>query len=167
LDAGLLFTLLVVTVFVQKPGFEEKAGLFLSGILPNDRAAPFARMGLEVSAGMKGPGMRIDLDVRRVWECPACGRRRRAEGSVTALKCVCQPDGVQMKLIEGRRTVRKFPFPAPEPPRLEETPPFGGGLDDPAPEKVVVPAADAATCVEPGVPDMSSLQTPPDQSTIG
>ena len=52
---------------------------------------------------MKGPGMRIDLDVRRVWECPQCGRRRKAEGSITSLTCICQPEGVRMKLVEGRR----------------------------------------------------------------
>lgn len=108
---------------------------------------------------MKGPGNRNELDVRRLWECPHCGRKRKAEGVVTALLCGCQPDGVQMRLVEGLRQVRKFPFPAPEPPPLEETPPFAGELNDAPIDTVAIPAADAATWVEepaPGMPDASA-----------
>ena len=51
---------------------------------------------------MKGPGMRLALDVRRVWECPECGRRRKTDGHVVAKRCNCQKEGVWMRLIEER-----------------------------------------------------------------
>jgi len=50
---------------------------------------------------MKGPGLRIDQhDVRRVWECPRCGRRTKATGDVVSRSCRCQPGGTFMKLLE-------------------------------------------------------------------
>ncbi len=52
---------------------------------------------------MKGPGFRLDLDVRRVWECPACGRRLKRLGNVAQLDCHCRPGNpVAMRLIEPR-----------------------------------------------------------------
>jgi len=39
---------------------------------------------------MKGPYERLKYDLRRVWECPACGRQLRTSGAVTALVCPCQ-----------------------------------------------------------------------------
>lgn len=36
---------------------------------------------------IKGPGLRIDLDVRRVWTCPQCGQTVRRGGRVTAVRC--------------------------------------------------------------------------------
>lgn len=59
---------------------------------------------------IKGPGLRIDLDVRRVWECSRCGRQRKYSGDVVARLCHCsaedRSDGVWMHLIEPRRIVR-------------------------------------------------------------
>lgn len=60
---------------------------------------------------MKGPGLRLDLDVRRMWRCPRCGRERRADASVTALTCGCAPDHPRMQLVEIQRRVRPEPKP--------------------------------------------------------
>jgi hypothetical protein len=55
---------------------------------------------------MKGPYGRLRFDVRRLWECPRCGRFERTGGAVVTLPChVCgqTEDGavVWMKLIEA------------------------------------------------------------------
>jgi hypothetical protein len=60
---------------------------------------------------MKGPGLRVDLDVRRTWRCPRCGRERRAAADVTALTCSCAPDNPRMQLVESQRRVRPEPKP--------------------------------------------------------
>ena len=57
---------------------------------------------------MKGPGNRIDLDVRRIWECPRCHKQRRANGDVVSLRCGCTGDGESMRLVEKQRLVRSF-----------------------------------------------------------
>lgn len=54
---------------------------------------------------MRGPGIRLDLDVRRVWRCPQCGKQRRVGGEVTTVTCTC---GKPMQLVEeGRRRFRE------------------------------------------------------------
>jgi hypothetical protein len=71
---------------------------------------------------MKGPGMRLDLDVRRVWRCPACGRETRSEGQVVMRLCGCTKEGVAMRLVELPRpkpTVR-LPEPADPDPDIPE-----------------------------------------------
>jgi hypothetical protein len=60
---------------------------------------------------MKGPGLRVNLDVRRLWQCPLCGAERRAAASVTALRCGCTPERPRMRLVEVRRHVRPEPKP--------------------------------------------------------
>lgn len=57
---------------------------------------------------MKGPGLQIDLDVRRAWKCPTCGRVLRLGLEVTAPRCFCVRDGVRMKLIEDPQWGRKL-----------------------------------------------------------
>lgn len=53
---------------------------------------------------MKGPQARQKFDVRRVWQCPACGRRRKTAGSVVSVRCTCtQSSGGQpvwMQLVD-------------------------------------------------------------------
>jgi hypothetical protein len=66
---------------------------------------------------MKGPGMRLDLDVRRVWECPECHRRLRSDGGVVTRICGCTRDGVPMRLVELPRP--KPPVRLPDPARSE------------------------------------------------
>ncbi|MFM9964314.1 MAG: hypothetical protein ACKV2Q_24190 [Planctomycetaceae bacterium] len=55
---------------------------------------------------MKGPGLRIDVDVRRAWRCPTCGQSQRLPTDSTAPRCLCVRDGVPMKLDEGLRPGR-------------------------------------------------------------
>ncbi len=59
---------------------------------------------------MKGPGFRLDLDVRRVWECPACGKRLKLSGDVTQVACDCRGEASPaMRLVERlRRTESPF-----------------------------------------------------------
>ncbi len=55
---------------------------------------------------MKGPGLRIDVDVRRAWLCPVCGQGQRLTMEITAPRCLCVRDGVPMKLADGQRPGR-------------------------------------------------------------
>ena len=68
---------------------------------------------------MRGPGYRLDLDVRRVWRCPQCGKERRLGGEVTAVACACgkamqiagepRPHGRSMQpLVSRELTVASF-----------------------------------------------------------
>lgn len=52
---------------------------------------------------MKGPGLRIEIDVRRGWRCPTCGQKQRWPTDITAPRCYCVREGVPMKLDEGQR----------------------------------------------------------------
>lgn len=60
---------------------------------------------------MRGPGLRVLCDVRRTWECPQCGYRRRAPQTETVVHCKCDKSQPQMKLIEPQRRVRGEPEP--------------------------------------------------------
>jgi hypothetical protein len=75
---------------------------------------------------MKGPGMRLDLDVRRVWQCPACGRQARDSGDVVVRVCDCTKDGPLMRLVDVPRpkpTVRvQIPAHDPDIPELADFP---------------------------------------------
>ncbi len=51
---------------------------------------------------MKGPGLRLLIDVRREWKCPRCGYVEHVGAQTTAVACPCCP-GVYMKLIERRK----------------------------------------------------------------
>ncbi|MBX3440212.1 MAG: hypothetical protein KF861_22170, partial [Planctomycetaceae bacterium] len=55
---------------------------------------------------MKGPGMRVDFDVRRCWRCTTCGSERRTWGDQTAVCCAVCPDGPLMTLVEIPRIKR-------------------------------------------------------------
>lgn len=66
---------------------------------------------------MKGPFRRLKYDLRRVWECPECHHRERADGTVTTVLCRCQAnketlDRVVMKLVEDK-IQRRFPVFVP------------------------------------------------------
>jgi type IV secretory pathway VirB10-like protein len=56
---------------------------------------------------MKGPGMRIDLDVRRHWRCPGCGTERHTPGQVTFVRCHFCKDHPAMSLLEQPRPLRE------------------------------------------------------------
>jgi hypothetical protein len=65
---------------------------------------PGQQSGIET---MKGPGIRYDIDVRRVWECPACGNRMKFLGNITAHRCSCSAKEWMRLIIE--RSDREFP----------------------------------------------------------
>lgn len=65
---------------------------------------------------MKGPWQRLRFDGRRLWECPACGHRERAAGTVTALSCGCQKtrrdaERVWMRLVDEGFPLAKVALP--------------------------------------------------------
>lgn len=71
---------------------------------------------------MKGPGLRLEQDVRRVWECPVCLRRIMTGAEVVNLLCPCQEkthpkQQLWMRIVEQVRP-RRVPViqPAEEPP---------------------------------------------------
>lgn len=70
---------------------------------------------------MRGPFERLKYDLRRIWECPRCGARRRTDGATTTQLCKCEKSGqtreaISMKLIGdgARRTVPPIARPKPE-----------------------------------------------------
>ena len=74
------------------------------------RTVEFFEQRLVVPTIMKGPSERLKYDLRRVWECPVCGRKDRTSGAVTFHYCRCQRDRpvrerVCMKLVKegGKR----------------------------------------------------------------
>lgn len=73
---------------------------------------------------MRGPGMRLELDMRRTWTCPACGNAQKLGWQATSLRCPCQPGGVPMRLTQDVRPRRTFVIPEfvpiPEPDDVPE-----------------------------------------------
>lgn len=49
---------------------------------------------------MKGPGLRISLDVRRTWRCPRCGRTAKYSGDVVSQRCGCSSEVVWMQMSD-------------------------------------------------------------------
>jgi hypothetical protein len=101
---------------------------------------------------MKGPGHRNRFDVRRVWECPVCGRRVLTGGRIVHLECTCSskdaPKRTWMRLVEG------ILAPAVEAPAVE-APADGASpqASEEAASRVTTPPAD--------VPDFSGNSPPP------
>lgn len=64
---------------------------------------------------MRGPGLRLDLDVRREWTCPECRLQRRLPGEISIAYCPCREGGVMMQLTADppvlRRAERLNPLP--------------------------------------------------------
>ncbi len=54
---------------------------------------------------MRGAGLRLDNDVRRVWQCAACGAERKVGAQVTTVLCRCVGRPA-MKLVEAMRRER-------------------------------------------------------------
>ena len=83
---------------------------------------------------MKGPGLRNDLEIRRTFRCPQCGRTVLKLGDVVSMTCSCaeppvwmliQPDvkkrefkfdKIEIPLTEADLLVRERPRRLPEPP---------------------------------------------------
>lgn len=99
---------------------------------------------------MRGPGLRVQTDVRRSWRCPACGQERRIPATIVSVVCPCQTPNLQMRLVEPMRKVRPEPIPLPpyfEPEDFLSEPESTGNPNE---------AATFPTCVE-------NLQEPPSE----
>ncbi|QDT93052.1 hypothetical protein [Gimesia algae] len=59
---------------------------------------------------MKGPGLKLDLDVRRLWKCPQTGQTIRLSGDVTAKSVEVDGKTVFMQLVEEQRSRYRDPF---------------------------------------------------------
>lgn len=60
---------------------------------------------------MRGPGLRVSIDVRRLWRCPRCGYERKVPATETAVRCQCSAERPWMKLVEALRPSRPTPAP--------------------------------------------------------
>jgi hypothetical protein len=113
---------------------------------------------------VKGPGLRLDLEVRREWQCPVCGRRDRFEGAVVSALCPCRDAGVPMKLVEPRRQVRKFEVPVrmaiPEPVALQPDQVAPQPVDSQRPPMALLPEAMAPDTIESSPARSSELPGP-------
>ncbi len=85
---------------------------------------------------IKGPGIRLDLDVRRVWRCPSCQRVLKTAGQIT--RRTCPVDGAWVQLDgSAQGAAGRLNFPSigeadGAPDRLEDasTEPAYDGDDD-------------------------------------
>lgn len=59
---------------------------------------------------MKGPGLKLDLDVRRLWKCPKTGQTIRLSGDVVAKSTQVNGETVFMQLIEEQRKLHEDPY---------------------------------------------------------
>lgn len=59
---------------------------------------------------MKGPGIKLDLDVRRLWKCPKTGQTIRLSGDVVAKSTQVNGETVFMQLIEEQRKLHEDPY---------------------------------------------------------
>lgn len=86
---------------------------------------------------MRGPMIRIQNDVRRMWRCPECGYERRAHADQTSIRCHCEKEGAFMKLVEAPRK------PRPEP---EILPPYFEYDEEvvSTPDKTAAPSSDTS-----------------------
>ena len=66
---------------------------------------------------MKGPGHRLNYDLRRFWRCRQTRKERRTSGLVTALETPKSPEEGQpiwYELVEEKRPERKHRYALPE-----------------------------------------------------
>ncbi|QDT95838.1 hypothetical protein [Gimesia aquarii] len=59
---------------------------------------------------MKGPGLKLDLDVRRLWKCPKTGETIRLSGNVVSKTMQVEGEEVFMQLVEEKRSLYRDPF---------------------------------------------------------
>ena len=60
---------------------------------------------------MRGAGMRLGLDVRRLWRCPQCGAERKLPADVTTVRCSACSGSPFMQIVEPQRRPRPTPKP--------------------------------------------------------
>ena len=91
---------------------------------------------------IKGPGIRLDLDVRRVWRCPSCQRVLKTAGHVPSRRCPI--DDAFMQLDDSaQRAARPVNLPAIDGECDDNNP--VGDADDMASTTVDPPADDDTT----------------------
>ncbi len=91
---------------------------------------------------IKGPGIRLDLDVRRVWRCPSCQRVLKTAGHVTSRRCPI--DDAFMQLDDSaQRAARPVNLPAIDDECDDDNP--VGDADDMASTTDDLPADDDTT----------------------
>lgn len=59
---------------------------------------------------MKGPGLKLDLDVRRLWKCPQTGQTIRLSGDVVNKTMQVDGETVFLQLVEEKRSLYRDPF---------------------------------------------------------
>ncbi|MFO1005819.1 MAG: hypothetical protein U0929_07670 [Planctomycetaceae bacterium] len=128
---------------------------------------------------MRGAGLRLNNDVRRLWRCAACGAERKVGAQATTVNCQCAGRPA-MKLVEGMRrerplkelttTYMEFEFEpgelAPPRPRKEEEVPVPNSdtkleFEIPAARTPEVVADEAAPAAGDDVPPPAPSQRPP------
>lgn len=62
---------------------------------------------------MRGPTVRIQSEIRRLWRCPVCAYEARVSAVQTTVRCHCQSDRPFMKLVEQQRPARHVPEDLP------------------------------------------------------
>src|SRR4051794_22406831 len=87
---------------------------------------------------MRGPGIKLDLDVRRLWTCPACHRQRRLPGDVATPLCPCREEGVIMQLTADSRLLRRAERITPLP-YVKQPRPEGWSIPEPVAETAAEP----------------------------
>src|SRR5262245_59010243 len=104
---------------------------------------------------MRGPGIKLDLDVRRLWTCPECKRQRRLPGDIASPLCPCREGGVVMQLTSDspllRRAERLTPLPY-----IKKPLPEGWHIPEPAEE---IPPEPPRQIAEPRQPSEPVAQT--------
>ena len=113
---------------------------------------------------MKGPGIRIDLDVRRIWTCPRCSRVTKYLGDVVALRCGCSAEPNWMQLTDLPRRQRAVQQAVVHPAAADEA---ADAFDEREKEKsddrkkspAVEPSASIATTEAPA-PESATIEKP-------
>lgn len=59
---------------------------------------------------MKGPGLKLDLDVRRLWKCPQTGETIRLSGDIVSKTTQVKGETVFMQLVEEKRKLHEDPY---------------------------------------------------------
>ncbi|MFH1303787.1 MAG: hypothetical protein ABIK07_22240 [Planctomycetota bacterium] len=59
---------------------------------------------------MKGPGLKLDLDIRRLWKCPQTGQTIRLSGNVVSKSTQVEGKTVFMQLVEEKRSLYRDPY---------------------------------------------------------
>ncbi|WP_339727511.1 hypothetical protein [uncultured Gimesia sp.] len=128
---------------------------------------------------MKGPGLKLDLDIRRLWKCPQTGETIRLSGNVTAKTTQVDGETVFMQLVEEKRSLYRDPFhfdyyelPEGDQSSSERAAAAARSIEEPEPEtepieEIVVTEEQSieisSTAPEQSEPETLSNQDPPNE----